>query len=118
MNLNNYTIKAQESIQAAQQVAFNNGSANIETAHLLKALLDDKDSPVEYLLKKNNVNLQYVEGKVDESIKRLPKVSGSDPAQALGRDLNNALLRATATLKQFGDEFVSVEHILLGIASG
>ncbi len=67
MNLNNYTIKAQESIQAAQQVAFNAGNANIETAHLLKALLDDDDSPVEYLLKKNNVNVQYVENRLNES---------------------------------------------------
>ena len=57
MNLNNYTIKAQETIQAAQQLAFNNNDINIETNHLLKALLADKDSAIEYLLKKNNVNL-------------------------------------------------------------
>jgi ATP-dependent Clp protease ATP-binding subunit ClpB len=118
MNLNNYTIKAQESIQAAQQVAFNNGSANIETAHLLKALLDDEDSPVEYLLKKNNVNLQYVESKLADAISRLPKTEGGQPAQSISRDLNNALLYANTTLKQFGDEFVSVEHLLLAILHG
>jgi len=118
MNLNNYTIKAQESIQAAQQVAFNSGSANIETAHLLKALLDDEDSPVEYLLKKNNVNLQYVEGKLNEAISRLPKTEGGQPAQSISRDLNNAMLYASSTLKQFGDEFVSVEHLLLAILHG
>lgn len=118
MNLNNYTIKAQEIIQAAQQLAFNDGNPNIETNHLLKALLNDQDSPVEYLLKKNNVNIGYVEGKLDESIQHLPKNQGGEPAQALGRDLNNALLRANATLKQFGDEFVSVEHLLLGIVHG
>ncbi len=82
MNLNNYTIKAQESIQAAQQVAFNNGSANIETNHLLKALLDDEDSPVEYLLKKNNVNLQYVESKLDDAISRLPKLRADNLRKA------------------------------------
>lgn len=115
MNLNNYTIKAQESIQAAQQSAFNNGNPVIETNHLLKVLLDDQDSPVEYLLKKNNINVQYVESKLNESIQKLPKTSGGDPAQNISRELNNALLRANASLKQFGDEFVSVEHLLLGL---
>src|SRR3954468_20973587 len=118
MNLNNYTIKAQESIQAAQQVAFNSGSATIETAHLLKALLDDEDSPVEYLLKKNNVNLQYVESKLNDAFSRLPRTEGGQPAQSISRDLNNALLYVNSTLKQFGDEFVSVEHLLLAILHG
>lgn len=115
MNLNNYTIKAQESIQAAQQVAFNNNNPVIETNHLLKVLLDDQDSPVEYLLKKNNINIQYAETKLDESISKLPKTAGGAAAQNISRDLNNALLRANASLKQFGDEFVSVEHLLLGL---
>lgn len=118
MNLNNYTIKAQETIHAAQQIAFNENNPSIETNHLLKALLKDEDSPVEYLLKKNNVNIKYLEGKLDESINRLPKISGGQPAQSLGRDLNNALLKANTTLKQFGDEFLSVEHLLLGIVLG
>ena len=55
MNLNNFTIKAQELIQAAQQLAFNHQSPSIETAHLLKAMLEDKDAPISYLLKKNNI---------------------------------------------------------------
>ncbi len=114
MNLNNYTIKAQETIQAAQQVAFNNGNPNIETNHLLKTLLADEDSPVEYLLKKNNVNVPFIESKIDESIKRLPKATG-EPAQSVSRDMNNALLKANASLKQFGDEFISVEQLLLGL---
>jgi ATP-dependent Clp protease ATP-binding subunit ClpB len=117
MNLNNYTIKAQETIQAAQQFAFNAGNPSIETEHLLKALLSDEDSPVEFLLKKNNVNLQWVEGKLEESINRLPKSSG-DPAQVVGRDMNNALLRANASLKSFGDEFINPEHLLLGLVQG
>lgn len=117
MNLNNYTIKAQEVIQAAQQQAFNNGNPNIETNHILQVLLADQDSPVEYLLKKNNVNIGYVDGKLAESLNKLPKTSG-DAAQSIGRDLNNALLRANSSLKQFGDEFISVEHLLLGILHG
>ena len=115
MNLNNYTIKAQETIQAAQQVAFNNENPTIETDHLLKALLADEDSPVDYLLKKNNVNIAFVESKVDESIKKLPKISNGEPAQTVGRDMNNALLKANASIKQFGDEFVSTEHLILGL---
>ncbi|WP_447640312.1 MULTISPECIES: ATP-dependent chaperone ClpB [Chitinophagaceae] len=118
MNLNNYTVKAQETIQAAQQLAFNAGNPNIETEHLLAALLEDKDSPIEFLLKKNNVNVQFVQSKVRESIDKLPKVNGGDPAQSISRDLNNVLLKANAELKQFGDEFVSVEHLLLAIISG
>jgi len=115
MNLNNYTIKAQETIQAAQQVAFNYGNPNIETNHLLKAMLADDDNSIEYLLKKNNVNVTFVEAKTDEAINRLPKTSGNEPAQNISRDANNALLKANASLKQFNDEFVSVEHLLIGL---
>ncbi|HKG67401.1 MAG TPA: Clp protease N-terminal domain-containing protein, partial [Segetibacter sp.] len=66
MNLNNYTIKGQEIIQQAQQIAFNNGNPNIETNHLLKALLDDENSPVEFLLKKNNINVAFLKTKIEE----------------------------------------------------
>ncbi len=115
MNLNNFTIKAQEAIAQAQQQAFNNQNPTIETEHLLKALLSDDDSPIEFLLKKNNVNVNFVESKIDESISKLPKVSGGEPAQAVSRDMNNVILKATASLKSFGDEFVSVEHLLLAL---
>ena len=115
MNLNNFTIKGQEAIAQAQQQAFNNQNPTIETEHLLKALLSDDDSPIEFLLKKNNVNVNFVESKIDESISKLPKVSGGEPAQAVSRDMNSVILKATASLKSFGDEFVSVEHLLLAL---
>jgi ATP-dependent Clp protease ATP-binding subunit ClpB len=115
MNLNNYTIKAQETIQAAQQVAFNQGNPTMETNHLLKALLADKDSPVEFLLKRNNVNTQFVETKVDESIQKLPKTSSGEPAQNVSRDLNTVFLKANSVLKEFKDEFISTEHLLLAL---
>ncbi len=118
MNLNNYTIKAQEVIQQSQQLAFNAGNPNIETEHLLKALLDQDDSPVEYLLKKNNVTINLVETKLDELINRLPKASGGEPGQQVSRDMNNTLLRANNVLKQFGDEFVTSEHLLLAVLQG
>lgn len=115
MNLNNFTIKAQETLQQAQQLAFNNESPNIETAHLMKALIDDKDGPISYLLKKNNVNISFVEGKLNEAIGKLPKVQGSEPAQNISREMNNVVLRANAVLKEFGDEFVTQEHLLIGL---
>src|SRR4051812_43511200 len=73
MNLGNFTIKAAEAIQQAQQLAFNAGNPNIETEHILKALLEQEDSPVEYLLKKNNVTVNLVDSKLEELISRLPK---------------------------------------------
>jgi ATP-dependent Clp protease ATP-binding subunit ClpB len=118
MNLNNFTIKAQEAVAQAQQIAFNNGNPAIETEHLLQALLNNDDSPVHFLLKKNNVNPPYIETKLNETIQRLPKAQGSDPAQAISREVNNLVLRSGNILKQFGDEFVSVEHLLLSIVQG
>ncbi|HNR16792.1 MAG TPA: ATP-dependent chaperone ClpB [Chitinophagaceae bacterium] len=117
MNLGNFTIKAAEAFQQAQQIAFNAQSPNIETEHILKALLDQPDSPVDYLLKKNNVTVNLVESKLDELISKLPKASG-DAAQQISRDANTVVLRAGAALKQFGDEFVTPEHILLAIVQG
>jgi len=118
MNLNNFTIKAQEAVAQAQQLAYNSGNPNIETEHILKSLLSDQDSPIGFLLKKNNLNTAFVESKLDEAIARLPKVQGGEPAQSIGRDANNVILKAGNVLKTFGDEFVSVEHLLLAILQG
>ena len=68
MNLNNFTIKAQEAVAQAQQLAYNFNNPNIETEHILKVLLSEQDSPISFLLKKNNVNTAFVESKLDESI--------------------------------------------------
>jgi len=76
-----------------------------------------EDSPIEYLLKKNNVTINLVENKLNELIKKLPTTT-AEPAQALGREANNVLLRAGSILKTFGDEFVTPEHILLAIIQG
>ena len=118
MNPSNLTIKSQEIFQKAQQLAFNEKNPNIEAEHLLKALLTDDDSPVDFLLKKNNVNVNFVESKVDEAIGKLPKMGSGEPAQVISRDMNNVLLRGASDLKIFGDEFVSVEHLLLAIVQG
>ena len=77
MNLNNFTIKAAEAIQQSQQLAFNLSNSQIETEHLLKALLEQQDSPVEFLLKKNAVNVPQLQGKLDQQLEKLPKISGT-----------------------------------------
>src|ERR1700757_3929436 len=105
MNLGNFTIKAAEAFQQAQQLAFNTKNPNIETEHILKSLLDQEDSAVEYLLKKNNVTLNLVQSKLDELLCKLPTTNG-DPAQSISRDANNVVLRAGSVLKTFGDEFI------------
>ncbi|MGN7785724.1 ATP-dependent chaperone ClpB [Niabella sp. 22666] len=117
MNLGNFTIKAAEAFQQAQQLAFNAQNPNIETEHILKALLEQEDSPVDYLLKKNNVTINLVDNKLNELISKLPKSSG-EPAQQISRDANNVVLRAGAALKQFNDEFITPEHLLLAIVEG
>jgi ATP-dependent Clp protease ATP-binding subunit ClpB len=117
MNLGNFTIKAAEVIQQAQQLAFNRQHANIEAEHLLKALLDQEESPVEYLLKKNNVTLNLVESKLTELIGKLPTTT-AEPAQSISREVNSIVLRAGAALKTFGDEFVTTEHLMLAMVQG
>ncbi len=117
MNLNNFTIKASEVVQHAQQLAFNHKNPSIENEHFLNALLDMEDSPIDYLLKKNNVTINLVENKLQELIQKLPTTT-AEPAQNIGRDANNMILRATASLKTFSDEFVSPEQLLLALVQG
>ena len=117
MNLNNFTIKATEVVQQAQQLAFNQKNPNIETEHLLKALLMMEDSPIEYLLKKNNVVINLVEMKLLDLMNKLPQ-SATEPTQSLGREANAVLLRAGSVLKTFNDEFVTPEHLLLALLQG
>jgi ATP-dependent Clp protease ATP-binding subunit ClpB len=116
MNFNNFTIKAQEAVQKASEIATGNQQQAIETAHLLKGLLLVDENVITYLLKKLNVNLNRLNDTIDAQIKSFPKVSGSDVY--LSSNTNAALQKATAYLKEFKDEFVSVEHILLGILAG
>jgi ATP-dependent Clp protease ATP-binding subunit ClpB len=113
MNFNNFTIKAQEAVQKGSEIAEGNQQQAIETAHLLKGLLLVDENVVTYLLKKLNVNLNRLNETLDQQIASFPKVSGS--SVYLSSDANSALQKAQSYLKEFKDEFVSVEHILLGI---
>ena len=113
MNFNNYTIKAQEAVQKASEIAVGNQQQAIETAHLLKALLLVDENVVSHLLKKLNVNVMHVEDELDKQIATFAKVSGSNIY--LSSSANTALQKAQSYLKEFKDEFVSIEHMLLGI---
>lgn len=113
MNFNNFTIKAQEAIQQASEIAQGNQQQAIETAHLLKGLLTVDENVVSYVLKKLNVNLSVLNQNLDAEISKFPKVSVSNVY--LSSNSNNVLQKAQSFLKEFKDEFVSVEHLLLAI---
>ena len=117
MNLGNYTVKAAEIVQQAQQLAFNAQAPSIEPAHILKALIEVPDTPIEYLLKKNNVTLTIVAKKLEELLATLPRVSG-EAAQQISREANTLLLRTGSCLQLFKDEFVTPEHLLLASVQG
>ena len=113
MNFNNFTIKAQEAIQKASEIAQGNQQQAIETAHLLKGLMSVDENVISYVLKKLNVNLNTVDQSLTGAIDKLPKVTGGSAYLSSGT--NSALQKAQSYLKEFKDEFVAVEHILLGI---
>ncbi|MBC7389955.1 MAG: ATP-dependent chaperone ClpB [Opitutaceae bacterium] len=116
MNFNNYTIKAQEAVQKASEIAGANGQQAIETGHILKGVLLTDEHVSSFLTKKLNVNRKNFELALDSYVTAYPKVSGGSPY--LSNEANNALNKSTNYLKEFGDEFVSLEHIYLGLLSG
>ena len=113
MNLNNYTIKSQETIQQALQLATVNGNQAIETGHILKAILEVDENVTPFILKKLNINQATFTKLVDSVINSYPKVSGGQPYLSSGA--NQAIAKASAFLKEYKDEYVSIEHLLLGL---
>ncbi len=113
MNLNIFTIKAQEVVQQAITIAQGYGQQAIDTAHLLKAALVDAESVTTYLFNKLGVNIGALQEGTDKLIASYPKVSGGDPY--LASSANTAIQKAQAAAKDMGDEFVAVEHLLVGI---
>jgi ATP-dependent Clp protease ATP-binding subunit ClpB len=113
MNFNNFTIKAQEAVQQASEIAKGNQQQAIETAHLLKGLLTVDENVVSYVLKKLNINLNTLAANLDAQIAKFPKVTGTEVYLSSGA--NTAFQKASGYLKEFKDEFVSVEHLLLGL---
>ena len=115
MNFNNYTIKAQEAIQKAGDIAKKSGQHAIETGHLLKSLLSLEESIIPFMLKKLGVNVGFFEQKLDELLEGYPKVSGASGGQYLSNDLHRTLETANNEAGKLNDEFVSLEHLLLAL---
>ena len=113
MNLNNYTIKSQEAIQQAVQLVTINGQQAIEPAHLLKGIIEVDENVTPFILKKLNVNPASFKKMVDSVIASYPKVSGGQPH--LSNAANKVLAKATTFLKEYNDEFISIEHLLLAL---
>jgi len=116
MNLNNLTIKAQEAVQRAQQLAMEYGHQAIEPAHLLKGILEVDQSVAPFVFKKLGVNLDAIVQATDSIVQSFPKVSGGE--QHLSRYTAQVMQKANGYLKTFGDEYIALEHLLLGILTG
>jgi len=116
MNLQKLTVKSQEAIQNAQEIASSYGNQTIEPEHLLAALVQDAEGTVPPILQKCGANLQYVKIKLNELLDRLPKVSGAAIGnQGMSQQLGRALERAQAHARDLKDDFVSTEHLLLAL---
>lgn len=113
MEFEKYTLKAQEAVQRAQQIAMEQQHQSIECSHLLKGIFMVDEHVLPFIMKKLSINAGHVEAALDRMINQLPKVSGGDTY--LSREAGEALNKAQSVLKKFGDEYVALEHILLGI---
>ncbi len=113
MNFNNFTIKSQEVVQKAIDFTKQSGQQQIEPVHLLKAIISESETIVNFIFQKLGANLNGVKMGVDQAIAALPKVSGGDVM--LSRESNDALQKSVDFSKSMGDEYVSVEAMLMGI---
>jgi ATP-dependent Clp protease ATP-binding subunit ClpB len=116
MDFSKFTLKTQEAIQKAQQVALEKGHQTIENAHLLKGVMLADTTITPFLLKKLNVNVALLQQALDKMLDSFPKVTGG--SMSLSSEANIAINRAQNFLKEFNDEFVAIEHLLLAIGGG
>ena len=113
MNFNNFTIKSQEAIQKAVELTKNNGNQAIEPVHILKAVIAEGESVVKFIFAKTGASLPTVSQAVERDIAALPKVSGGEPY--LSRESNDVLQKAIDIAKKQGDEYVTLEAILVAL---
>ena len=113
MNFNNLTIKSQEALQQAQQIAQSYGQQQLENEHIFKGILEVDENVTPFILNKLNVNIDLFKKILDSTIQSFPKVSGGEIM--LSRDANTALTEANIIAKKMNDEYVSIEHLLLAI---
>ncbi len=115
MNFNNFTIKSQEAIQQAQQIAMGNQNQSVETGHILKAMMEVDENVTPFILQKLGVNVNIFKQAVGKIVESYPKVTGGN--QYLSQNANKTLQKASSFLKDFKDEYVSIEHLLLALLS-
>lgn len=113
MNLNNFTIKSQEAVQQAVQLATQNGQQAIEAVHLLKGVIMTGESVTNFIFQKQGVNIQNLNRVLDAQISSLPKVSGGEPY--LSSEANTVLQKAIGYSSKMGDQYVSLEPIILAL---
>ncbi|MEM9649089.1 MAG: Clp protease N-terminal domain-containing protein, partial [Bacteroidota bacterium] len=113
MNFNNFTIKSQEALQRAQQLAQELGHQQIENEHLFKAITEVDENVLPFILKKLNVNTNFIDQILEKELESFSKVSGGDIM--LSREAGKSLNEASTIAKKQGDEFVSIEHLLMAI---
>ncbi len=113
MNLNNFTIKAQEAVQKAQEIAMSRQHQAIDTAHLLKGVLEVDDNIAPFLLRKLNVNISLLSNNLDTLLTTLPRVTGAE--SYLNENARSVLVKAASLIKENNDDFVTIEHLLLAI---
>ena len=116
MNFNNFTIKSQEAIQKAVEIARRSGNQAIEPAHLLKGILSEGGSVIKFIFQKLSINESFVEQQLDQEISTFPKVANAEPY--LSSTANEALDKAYDCAKKRGDEYVTLETMLVGILQG
>ncbi|GAB4245456.1 MAG: ATP-dependent chaperone ClpB [Saprospiraceae bacterium] len=117
MTYDNFTLKAQDAIMKAQQIAVGLSQQQVDTAHLLKGILETDEHVSTFLLEKAGVSMQMLRRQIDELIAKVPKVDGAEK-QYLTPEANKALARAKKLLPDYGDQYISIELILLGIVQG
>jgi ATP-dependent Clp protease ATP-binding subunit ClpB len=117
MNANNFTTKAIEALNIAQQEAFNNSNPQLETLHLLKGMLDADEDALPFLLQKAGVNKNILLGKVEEKIKTFAKVTGATAEPVASSAFAKLILQANKLLKDFEDTYVGVDILLLAMLS-
>ena len=113
MNFNNFTIKSQEVVQKAVQLVRQNGQQAIEPEHLLRALMSEGESVVKFVFQKLDINPTQITRALDASIARLPRVAGGEPY--LSNDANKVLDQAAAVAQKLGDQYVTVEALLVAL---
>ena len=117
MTYDNFTIKSQEASLKSQQIAGGQDQQQVDTPHLLKGLIETDEQLMEFLINKMGIDMQTLQRNLDEAILAYPKVDGVQK-QYLTNDANQALSRAKKMLKTFGDEYISLELMFLGVLTG